>query len=39
LATGDDVAEAALFFAAHAMSTTGETLVVDGGMAPLGPSM
>lgn len=39
LATGEDVAEATLFFAAHAMSTSGETLVVDGGMAPLGPSL
>ncbi|HML17758.1 MAG TPA: glucose 1-dehydrogenase [Bryobacteraceae bacterium] len=39
LATGRDVAEAALFFAAYAMSTTGETLVVDGGIAPLGPSL
>jgi 3-oxoacyl-[acyl-carrier protein] reductase len=39
LATGHDVAEATLFFAAHAMSTTGETLVVDGGVAPLGPSL
>lgn len=39
LATAGDVAEAALFLAAHAMSTTGETLVVDGGIAPLGPSL
>jgi 3-oxoacyl-[acyl-carrier protein] reductase len=39
LATAEDVAEATLFFAAHAMSTTGETLVVDGGNAPLGPSL
>lgn len=39
LATVGDVAEATLFFAAHAMSTTGETLVVDGGVAPLGPSL
>jgi 3-oxoacyl-[acyl-carrier protein] reductase len=39
LATVDDVAEAALFFAAMAKGTTGETLVVDGGMAPLGPAL
>lgn len=39
LATGHDVAEATLFFCAHASGTTGETLVVDGGMAPLGPSL
>jgi 3-oxoacyl-[acyl-carrier protein] reductase len=38
LATGEDVAQAALFFAAYAPSTTGETIVVDGGMAPLGPA-
>ncbi len=38
LASVDDVAEATLFFAANAMGTTGETLVVDGGMAPLGPN-
>jgi 3-oxoacyl-[acyl-carrier protein] reductase len=39
LATADDVAAATLFFAAAALGTTGETLVVDGGMAPLGPSL
>src|SRR5271155_1748036 len=39
LATGDDVAEAVIFFAAHAAATTGETIVVDGGMATLGPSL
>jgi 3-oxoacyl-[acyl-carrier protein] reductase len=39
LATADDVADAALFFCAYANGTTGETLVVDGGMAPLGPSL
>ena len=39
LATPEDVAEATLFFAAHAMSTSGETLVVDGGTFPLGPSL
>lgn len=39
LATVDDVAEAALFFAARAMSTTGETLLVDGGTVPLGPNL
>ncbi len=39
LATVDDVAEATVFFCAHALGTTGETLVVDGGMAPLGPSL
>lgn len=38
LATGEDVAQAVLFFAAYAPSTTGETIVVDGGMAPLGPA-
>jgi 3-oxoacyl-[acyl-carrier protein] reductase len=35
----EDVAEAVLFFAAHAMSTTGETLVVDGGASTLGPTV
>jgi 3-oxoacyl-[acyl-carrier protein] reductase len=39
LATGEDVAHAVLFFAAYAHATTGETLVVDGGMAPLGPTL
>jgi 3-oxoacyl-[acyl-carrier protein] reductase len=39
LATVEDVAHATLFFCAYAMGTTGETLVVDGGMAPLGPSL
>src|ERR1035437_1281862 len=39
LASVEDVAEAALFFAAVAKSTTGESLVVDGGMATLGPSL
>jgi 3-oxoacyl-[acyl-carrier protein] reductase len=39
LATVDDCARAAMFFAAYAMGTTGETLIVDGGMAPLGPSL
>jgi 3-oxoacyl-[acyl-carrier protein] reductase len=39
LATVQDVAHATLFFCAYAMGTTGETLVVDGGMAPLGPSL
>jgi 3-oxoacyl-[acyl-carrier protein] reductase len=39
LGTPEDVAEATLFFAAHAMSTTGETLIVDGGAATLGPSL
>lgn len=39
LATVDEVAAATLFFAALATGTTGETLVVDGGMAPLGPSL
>src|SRR5271165_182306 len=39
LAGVEDVAEAALFFAAIAKSTTGESLVVDGGMATLGPSL
>jgi 3-oxoacyl-[acyl-carrier protein] reductase len=39
LAGVEDVAEASLFFAAVAKSTTGESLVVDGGMATLGPSL
>jgi 3-oxoacyl-[acyl-carrier protein] reductase len=39
LATVEDVAHATLFFCAYALGTTGETLVVDGGMAPLGPSL
>jgi 3-oxoacyl-[acyl-carrier protein] reductase len=38
LATVEDCAEAALFFAARAMGTTGETLVIDGGSATIGPS-
>jgi 3-oxoacyl-[acyl-carrier protein] reductase len=36
LATVEDVAAAALFFAAMAGGVTGETLVVDGGIAMLG---
>jgi 3-oxoacyl-[acyl-carrier protein] reductase len=39
LPTVDEVAAATVFFAAFATGTTGETLVVDGGMAPLGPSL
>ncbi|MGA3202047.1 MAG: glucose 1-dehydrogenase [Bryobacteraceae bacterium] len=39
LASVEDVAEAALFLAAVAKSTTGESLVVDGGMSTLGPSL
>jgi 3-oxoacyl-[acyl-carrier protein] reductase len=39
LASVEDIAEAALFFAAVAKSTTGESLVVDGGMSTLGPSL
>jgi 3-oxoacyl-[acyl-carrier protein] reductase len=39
LATVEDVAHATLFFCAYALGTTGETLVVDGGVAPLGPSL
>ncbi|HVO99504.1 MAG TPA: glucose 1-dehydrogenase [Bryobacteraceae bacterium] len=39
LASVEDVAEATLFFAAVAKATTGESLVVDGGMATLGPSL
>ncbi len=39
LASVEDVAEATLFFAAVAKSTTGESLVVDGGMSTLGPSL
>lgn len=38
LATVQDVAQATLFFAARALGTTGETLVVDGGASTLGPS-
>ncbi|HLH40594.1 MAG TPA: glucose 1-dehydrogenase [Bryobacteraceae bacterium] len=38
LATVEDVAQATLFFAAHALGTTGETLVIDGGATTLGPS-
>jgi 3-oxoacyl-[acyl-carrier protein] reductase len=33
----EDVAEAAVFLAADARSTTGTTLFVDGGIIPLGP--
>jgi 3-oxoacyl-[acyl-carrier protein] reductase len=39
LASVEDIADAALFFAAMAKSTTGESLVVDGGMSTLGPSL
>ncbi len=39
LATADDVADATLFFCGWANGTTGETLIVDGGMAPLSPSI
>jgi 3-oxoacyl-[acyl-carrier protein] reductase len=39
LASVEDVAEATLFFAVVAKSTTGESLVVDGGMATLGPNL
>jgi 3-oxoacyl-[acyl-carrier protein] reductase len=39
LASVEDVAEATFFLAAVAKSTTGESLVVDGGMAHLGPSL
>jgi 3-oxoacyl-[acyl-carrier protein] reductase len=39
LATVDEVAAATVFFAAMATGTTGETLVVDGGTAPLGPTV
>lgn len=39
LASVEDVAEAAFFFAAVAKSTTGESVVVDGGMSTLGPSL
>ena len=39
LATVEDIADAVLFFAVHAMGTTGETLVVDGGMSTLGPTL
>ena len=39
LASVEDIAESALFFAAVAKSTTGESLVVDGGMSTLGPSL
>jgi 3-oxoacyl-[acyl-carrier protein] reductase/pteridine reductase len=30
--TAEDIAEAVLFFAAHASFVTGQTLVVDGGL-------
>ena len=36
LATVEDVAQATLFFAARALGTTGETLVIDGGASTLG---
>jgi 3-oxoacyl-[acyl-carrier protein] reductase len=39
LPTVEDIAEATFFLAAVAKSTTGESLVVDGGMATLGPSL
>jgi 3-oxoacyl-[acyl-carrier protein] reductase len=39
LASVEDIAEATLFFAAVAKSTTGESLVVDGGMSTLGASL
>jgi 3-oxoacyl-[acyl-carrier protein] reductase len=39
LASVEDIAEATLFFAAVARSTTGESLVVDGGMSTLGASL
>jgi 3-oxoacyl-[acyl-carrier protein] reductase len=39
LATVEDVAAATLFFATVALGTTGETLVVDGGMQALGPAI
>ena len=35
----EDIAEATFFMAAVAKSTTGEKLVVDGGMSTLGPSL
>lgn len=39
LASVEDIAEATLFFAAIAKATTGASLVVDGGMSTLGPSL
>jgi 3-oxoacyl-[acyl-carrier protein] reductase len=39
LATVEEVAAATVFFAAYATGTTGETLVVDGGTAYLGPTI
>ena len=39
LATVEDVAQATLFLATSARGTTGETIVVDGGMSTLGPSL
>jgi 3-oxoacyl-[acyl-carrier protein] reductase len=36
LATAEEIALAALFFAAMATGTSGETLLVDGGITPLG---
>jgi 3-oxoacyl-[acyl-carrier protein] reductase len=37
LPTPEDLAEAAVFLAADARSTTGTTIFVDGGIIPLGP--
>jgi 3-oxoacyl-[acyl-carrier protein] reductase len=37
LPTTEDLAEAAVFLAADARSTTGTTIFVDGGIVPLGP--
>jgi 3-oxoacyl-[acyl-carrier protein] reductase len=37
LPTVEDVAAAMLFLAADARATTGETIIVDGGVTPLGP--
>jgi enoyl-[acyl-carrier-protein] reductase (NADH) len=34
----EDIAEAALYLAADAQSTTGPTILVDGGVVALGPN-
>jgi len=39
LATVEDIADAALFFAVSAKATTGASLVVDGGMSTIGASL
>jgi len=34
----EDIAEAAVYLAADAHSTTGQTILVDGGVVALGPN-